>query len=83
MRIEVLKKKEGVSRIDYFSEEGKLVKTQIRDEWKEYGPISVPTRFTVEDHRTGSKTVLRLQSCKVNNQIPDSAFKKQALVRGD
>jgi outer membrane lipoprotein-sorting protein len=83
LRVTVLKKYGGVSRIEYFSDQGKLVKTQVRDEWKVFGPLTVPTRFAVTDMRTGSKTEIRFFDCKVNTGLRDSAFTKRALLRSN
>jgi outer membrane lipoprotein-sorting protein len=79
--VTVLKKYGGVSKIDYYSAQGKLVKTQIRSKWETYGPITVPTLFEISDHTTGSKTEMRFNDCSVNTNIPDSAFTKRAILR--
>jgi outer membrane lipoprotein-sorting protein len=83
LRVTVLKKYGGVSRIEYFASQDKLVKTQDREDWKAFGPLTVPTRFTATDLRTGSKTVMRLFDCKVNTGLEDSAFTKRALLRSN
>ncbi|MCP4674306.1 MAG: outer membrane lipoprotein-sorting protein [Deltaproteobacteria bacterium] len=83
LRIEVLKKYGGVSKLEYFNAEGKVVKTQVRSEWKTYGPITLPTLFNVKDERSSSVTVLRFSGCKVNTGISDRAFTKRAIMRVD
>ena len=81
--VTVSKEHEGVERVESYNSEGKLVKTQIRTKWKSFGVIYIPTIFTYIDERTGSKTILRFLDCEVNKDIPDSAFTKRALMRGD
>lgn len=83
MIVTVIKSNNAVSKIEYYSQEGKLLKTQVREEVKSFGQITVPTLFTVTDHTTGSKTVMRLFDCKVNTGIQDSAFTSRALLRGE
>jgi hypothetical protein len=79
----VLKEYGAVSRIESFNGQGTLIRTQTRTEWKNLGSITMPVVFTVEDHRTGSKSVMRLLDCEVNQGIPDSEFTRRALMRGD
>jgi len=83
LRITVLKEYGGVSKLEYFSSKGKMIKTQVRDEWKTFGPITLPTRYTVTDLMTGSKTVMRFSDCEINPGIPDSIFTKRAIMRAD
>ena len=80
-KLHVLKKYVGVSKIESFDADGKLVKTETRKEWKTFGPVTLPTEYTVEDHATGSKSVMRFTGCKVNQGFPDSAFTRRALMR--
>ncbi len=83
LRVTVFKKYGGVTKIEYFNAEGKMIKLQVRKEWKTFGPITLPTHFTVTDLRTSSKTELRFLACKVNSGIPESAFTKRAIMRAD
>jgi outer membrane lipoprotein-sorting protein len=81
--VTVSKKQGGVSRIESYDAGGKLVKSDDRSEWKSFGPEHLPTKFVITDHRTGSKTLMFFKGCKVNQGLPDSAFTKRALMRGD
>jgi outer membrane lipoprotein-sorting protein len=81
--ITVAKSFGGVTKVQSFDKKGKLVKSQLRTEVKSFGPITMPTKFEYTDHKTGSKTILTFHKCKVNQGIPDSAFTKRALMRGD
>lgn len=83
MKITVLKKYGGVSKLEYLTSQGKVAKTQIRKEWTTFGPITMPTYFVVTDHITGSKTEMRFSNCRVNSGIPDSAFTKRAILRSN
>jgi outer membrane lipoprotein-sorting protein len=83
LHVTVNKKHRGVSKMEYMNAQGKVVKTQERTEWKMFGPLSMPTLFTVKDQVTGSKTEMRFFDCKVNQGIPDDAFTKRAILRAD
>lgn len=79
----VLKKYGGVSELIYYNSQGKAIKKQSRDEWKTFGPITMPTFFTAHDLRTGSKTLMRFRDCKVNTGVSAKAFTKRAIMRAD
>jgi outer membrane lipoprotein-sorting protein len=81
--VTVSKEHEGVEKVESYNSEGKLVKSQVRTEWKSFGVIHIPTVFTYIDNRTGSITIIRFLGCEVNKGIPDSAFTQRALMRGD
>lgn len=81
--VTVSREHEGVEKIESYDSSGKLVKSQVRKDWKEFGVIKIPTEFTVTDHKTGSSTVMHFENCTVNEGTPDSAFSKRALMRGD
>lgn len=83
IRATVLKKYGGVAKLEYFSDQNKMIKTQERSEWKTFGPITIPTLFVVQDLLTGSKTEMRFLNCKVNTGLPESAFTKRAILRAD
>jgi outer membrane lipoprotein-sorting protein len=73
----------GVSRIESYDATGKLVKTEDRSEWKSFGPVHLPTKFVITDKRNGSTTIMYFKGCVVNQNLPDSAFTKRALMRGE
>lgn len=83
LKVAVDKKYGGISKMEYYTLQGKLAKTQARTEWKTFGPLTVPTLFTVTDHVTGSKTEMRFSGCQVNTGIPESEFTKRAILRAD
>ena len=83
LKITVLKKYGGVSKLEYLDSRGKVAKRQVRTDWKSFGPITLPTLFTVTDLQTGSKTLMRFDDCKVNTGIQASAFTKRAILRAD
>ena len=56
MRVTVLKSVYAAVKLESFDEHGELIKTQTRSEWKALGQITLPTLYTVEDHRTGLRT---------------------------
>jgi outer membrane lipoprotein-sorting protein len=73
----------GVSRIESYNDKGKLVKTEDRSEWKSFGPVHLPTKYVVKDLLNGSTTIMYFKGCEVNQGLPDSAFTKRALMRGE
>jgi outer membrane lipoprotein-sorting protein len=81
--VTVDRQEKGVSRLESYDAGGKLVKSEDRSEWKTFGPVHLPTKYVITDHRTGSKTIMYLKGCEVNRDLPDSAFTKRALMRGD
>lgn len=83
MRITVSKQHGGIAKLEYMNAEGKVLKVQERSEWKMFGPLSMPTLFTVKDLVTGSVTEMRFFKCEVNQGIPDDAFTKRAILRAD
>jgi outer membrane lipoprotein-sorting protein len=83
MIVTVSKSNGSAWKLECYDAQGNLVRTQVRSEWVDFGPISLPTVYTITDHRSGSKSVLRLSNCKVNQGIPDEVFTKRALIRGD
>jgi len=83
MRLEVLKKYTAVSNVTYFDGQGKAVKTQARDKWRNFGPVTMPARLIVTDLRTGSRSEIEFTSGTVNTGLPDDAFTKRAIMRAD
>jgi outer membrane lipoprotein-sorting protein len=83
LKVTVNKKYRGISKMEFLNAEGKALKTQERTEWKTFGPLSMPTLFTVKDNVTGSMTEMRFFKCTVNQGIPDEAFTKRAILRAD
>jgi len=81
--VTVSKRHEGVEKIESYDGAGKIVRSQVRTEWKNFGAVSIPSVMTFKDHRTGSQTVMRFLQCTVNQGIPDSAFTTRALTRGE
>jgi outer membrane lipoprotein-sorting protein len=81
--ITVSKQHEGVEKIESYDGAGKMVRTQVRTEWRNFGAVTIPAVMTYTDLRTGSQTVLRFRNCTVNQGIPDSAFTTRALMRAE
>ncbi|MDD5307014.1 MAG: outer membrane lipoprotein-sorting protein [Deltaproteobacteria bacterium] len=83
MRVEVLKKVTSVASITYFDGQGKAVKTQIREGWKNFGAVTIPARIVVTDLRTGSRSEIVFTGATVNTGLSDDAFTKRAILRAD
>jgi len=68
--------------IEYYGENGKLIKTQYRDTLKDLGNgYELYTHITVIDAATQHKTENNVLSEKINQNIPDETFTKRWLVR--
>ena len=87
IKLTVLKKYGAVSKIEFLDVLGKTVKVQERERWKQFGEganqVTIPTLFTIDNVKTGSRTIMELLDCKVNTGIPASAFTKRAILRAD
>ena len=81
LKLWVSKKYRGAEKIESYGNDGKLKKTQLRGEWKDFGELLVPTKITAINHQTGSSTQVTLVDCKVNQGIPDSVFTKRSVLR--
>ncbi|MBI3804231.1 MAG: outer membrane lipoprotein-sorting protein [Nitrospirae bacterium] len=74
-----ISKKEGtVRRIDYFSDEGKLLKTQWI-EWQQVGESLVWKGSEVVNAQTSRKTFVELSNVKVNVGLSEDQFSERAL----
>ena len=74
--------KGGVTVIRYFDGSGKLVRVQKRGGWKKVGGQPMPTRITMENKKTGNKTVINLSNIKVNQGVDEATFSRRNLLRG-
>jgi outer membrane lipoprotein-sorting protein len=74
-----LSKNQGtVRRIDYFSGEGTLLKTQWID-WQQVGENFVWKASQVVNAQSNRKTIIELSNVKVNTGLPDGQFSERAL----
>jgi outer membrane lipoprotein-sorting protein len=83
IKLTVLKSHGQVVKLEYFSAQGKHVKTQTRSVFKMFGNVIAPTLFEFKNVLTGTKTIMEFTDLKVNNGIPKSAFTKRAILRGN
>ena len=78
-KVVYISKNEGTTRrIDYFSDEGKLLKTQWID-WQQVGDSFVWNASQVVNAQTNRKTIIELSHVKVNVGLPDDQFSERAL----
>ena len=84
LRVRVDKKRLLVDKIEYNNGK-KTVKTQDRLRPKKDAGFPVPAhrRIVITDRASGHKTVLTMESQKLNEPIKNSVFKKRNLVRGN
>jgi outer membrane lipoprotein-sorting protein len=83
MKVAVSKANRGVERIESYDSAGKLARTQVRTNWKRFGPVNIPMLMTVTDHQTGSRSELHFSDCQVNTGISDAEFSTRALMRAE
>jgi outer membrane lipoprotein-sorting protein len=82
-KIEVDKKLRQPIRLEFYSDEGKHIKTETRKGFACEGNVCAPGELTMVDHRDSdhSSTLVR-KKWKVNPGLPDSVFSKRYLQRG-
>jgi outer membrane lipoprotein-sorting protein len=67
--------------IEYFDASGARVKRQLREDAIKHGDIWMQQKVTMEDLRTGHKTVLFLGNIRLNQGIADDEFSVRHLRR--
>ena len=70
-----------IDTIEYFDETGEKVKVQSRDKETKIEGIWMQQRVTMEDVRTGHKTVLEFDDIRLNQSLPDDLFTVRNLRR--
>lgn len=81
MEIDIDAKVGGVTELRYFDSSGKVSRVQKRGGWKKVEGKPMPTKITMENNKTGNKTVITLSSVKVNQGVEDSLFSRRTLLR--
>lgn len=72
-----------IDTIDFVDDKGQKVKRQTRDDETKIGDIWMQRRVTMEDLRTGHKTVLQMADIKLNEGVADDEFSVRQLRRVD
>ena len=75
-------KVKAITLIRYFDGSGNLTRVQRREAWKKVSGLPLPTRITMEDAKSGNKTVIELSKVQVNQGITDDLFSRRTLLRG-
>jgi len=75
-------KVKAITLIRYFDGSGNLTRVQRREAWKKVSGLPLPTRITMEDTKSGNKTVIELSKVQVNQGITDDLFSRRTLLRG-
>lgn len=82
IKIVVDKKLHQPLKLDYFNEDGKLIKTETRDKFDCEGKVCAPAEMKMVDHRAdGHYTRMIRKSWKVNPSLSNRLFTKRALQR--
>jgi outer membrane lipoprotein-sorting protein len=71
----------GVTKIRYFDGSGTLIREQVREAWKKFNGVSIPTRVTMANVKTGDKSVVQLSGVRVNQGVEDDLFSRRTLLR--
>ena len=74
--------KGGVTKMSYYDADDKLVREQVRDDWKKIEGVLLPTTVTMTNLKTGEATKIELGDVKVNQGIEDDLFSRRMLLRG-
>ena len=74
--------KGGITTIRYFDGSGTAVREQIRENWRQVDKVPTPTKITMKDLKTGSKTTISLSNLRVNQGVDDGMFSRRTLMRG-
>lgn len=75
-------KKGGVTKVRYYDGAGNHVRTQKREGWTKLNGQLMPTKVTMEDHKTNDSTVVELRDVRVNQGVEDDLFSRRMLLRG-
>ncbi|MEX1366872.1 MAG: outer membrane lipoprotein-sorting protein, partial [Nannocystaceae bacterium] len=75
-------KKGGVTKVRYYDGAGNHVRTQTREGWTKINGELMPTKVTMEDHKTNDSTVVELRDVRVNQGVEDDLFSRRMLLRG-
>lgn len=83
IRLTAEKSRKVPTKLEYFDEDGKHIKTERRGAYECRGKVCVPFRMQMEDLRSpGHVTHLVSREWKVDSKIPDRVFTRRYLLRG-
>ena len=83
LRLTASKEKKLPTKVEYFDDDGKHIKTERRGDYRCQGTVCVPFRMQMEDLRSpGHVTQIVSRDWKVNSNIPESVFTRRFLLRG-
>lgn len=82
MRVSIHRKRLAYERIEYY-DDGQHIKSQLREGWQDIEGVEMATRIRFVSHDRDAESTVELTEWRVNQGIPDSAFSKRALMRGD
>lgn len=71
-----------ITRIHYFDGSGNHIRTQLREEWKDFEDGKIPTRIRMKNLKTGDETVINLSEIDVKTPVSDDLFSRRQLMRG-
>ncbi len=74
--------KGGVTKLSYYDGSNNLTRVQTRSGWKKVEGKPMPTVITMENKKTGNKTVIKLSNVKVNQGLDEDTFSRRNLLRG-
>lgn len=70
-----------IETIDYYAQDGEQVKRQTRDDLVEVQGILIQRRVTMEDLKSGHKTILQMSDIVFNQGLDDDVFSVRNLRR--
>jgi outer membrane lipoprotein-sorting protein len=70
-------------KVDFYDEDGALLKTQENSDWRKVKDIYRPYRVLMREHQRKRVTWIQFRSWKVNEPIDDDLFTTRELTRED
>ncbi len=70
--------------VDYYDEDGELIRVLHYSEYKKFGERTYPTLWQMEpktEEKAGRQTVIRIESAVFDEEVDEAYFTKRALKR--
>lgn len=81
LRLTIGRKTSRLTQIEYF-EDGRKVRTQLRDDWQTKEGLELASRMRYVSHDRDAELTLELADWQINTGIPESAFTRRSLLEG-
>jgi outer membrane lipoprotein-sorting protein len=82
LRLTIGRTRRQTERVEYYVD-GRHVKSQMREGWRTMAGLEMAGLIRFVSHDRDAETRVEFTEWRVNTGIPDSAFTRRALLRGD